>query len=163
MILTELTPLVPLMRTELDAYGGMLGAFDRQQAHLLARDLDEANAAAAEIEDLAQAAVTSRTSREKWVEAFALARHEPADASVRKLLSYFPLDHQPLIEALITEINHLIRRVRRRAEQNHNLLARAVEIHRDVLERLHPAARQRTYAPSGKLSRAGLPAVAAQG
>ncbi len=163
MNLTELTPLVPLMRTELDAYGGMLAAFDRQQAHLIARDLDDANAVALEIEDLAQSAVKSRASREQWVEAFALEHNKPADTPVRKLLSYFPVDHQPLIDALITEINHLIRRVRRRAEQNHNLLARAVEVHRDVLERLHPAARPKTYAPSGKLSRSGLQTVSTHG
>jgi hypothetical protein len=163
MIMVELTPLVPLMRAELDSYGGMLAAFDQQQAYLLARDLDEANATAAEIESLAQAAVTCRQARETWVEDFALQHGQSPDTPVQKLLSYFPADHRPLIDALISEINHLIRRVRRRAEQNHNLLARAVEIHRDVLERLHPAARPRTYAPSGHVRAHGLRSISAVG
>jgi len=152
MILAPLSPLVYLLRAEIDAYGGLLAAFERQQELILKREIDEANEVARSIEKIAQEASHRREAREGWVEDFASSHAQSSTARVQELLPYFPEEQRPLFEALIKEINHLIRRVRRRAQQNHGLLARAVEFHRELLERFHPSARPRTYAPSGQVA-----------
>ena len=65
---------------------------------------------------------------------------------------------QPLLEALINELNVLIHRVRRMNRHNHALLARAVSSHREILQALRPEAFTQTYAANGRVA-AGLSAA----
>ena len=61
-------------------------------------------------------------------------------------------DARPLLEALISEVNTLLHRVRRASRHNHTLLARAVEVHQETLQHLRPAAFTKTYSPAGRLA-----------
>jgi flagellar biosynthesis/type III secretory pathway chaperone len=155
-------PLVDLLRTELADYGGLLALFDEQQSLLWNREIQAVAETSIAIESLAAETAFHRLEREVWVKKFATAHDHPGDVSLRKLLHLFPTDQQPLLGALIDEVNHLLHRVRRRARQNHSLLSRAVELHRDVLVTLHPAARPRTYAPSGRVGTVAGPAATLQ-
>ena len=58
---------------------------------------------------------------------------------------------RPLVEALATEVNRLIGKVRRRAQQNQMLLARTIEVTQELCEKLKPGTVTRTYAPDGKM------------
>jgi flagellar biosynthesis/type III secretory pathway chaperone len=57
-----------------------------------------------------------------------------------------------LLEALISEVNLLLHRVRRTSRHNHTLLSRAVEIHQDTLQHLRPQSFTKTYSPAGRLA-----------
>jgi flagellar biosynthesis/type III secretory pathway chaperone len=153
-------PLVELLRSELSAYGGLLALFDQQQALLWSREVQSVAETSIEIESLASESARHREARELWVSRFAVKNSRPADSSLRQLLPLFPEDQRALLDALIVEVNHLIHRVRRRARQNHSLLARAVELHREAIATLHPAARPRTYAASGRVGAFTGPAAA---
>jgi flagellar biosynthesis/type III secretory pathway chaperone len=155
-------PLVDLLRAELAGYGGLLALFDEQQALLWRREVQAVADTSLAIEQIAAETARHRLERETWVARFAAAHDRPADSTLRSLLALFPEDQQPLLGALIDEINHLLHRVRRRARQNHSILARAVELHRDALASLHPAARPRTYAPSGRVGSVTGPAATLQ-
>ncbi len=146
-----LPSVVSLMRAELEAYGGLLAAFDRQQRHLLERELERVEDDAHDVADCVAEAQECRVKREDWVREFAAAHDQPDDTTLTRMLTIFPSDQRPLIEALIKEINHLIHRVRRRARQNHGLLSRNIELHSQVFERFNPMARPRTYAASGRV------------
>ncbi len=145
-------PLVDLLREELAGYGGLLACFDDQQQRLLRGEPDSVAEASAAIESLVAETATHRATREAWARTFAAAHGRPAESTLRQLLPLFPLDQQPLLAALIDEINHLIYRVRHRARQNHLLLARAVELHRETIEFIRPGTRTRTYAPTGRVA-----------
>ncbi len=147
----QFVPLVDLHRAELSGYGGLLALFDRQQHQLWSREVQSVADTSLAIQDLADETARHRQERETWVTCFASAHDQPSDTSLRRLTVFFPEDQRPLLTALIDEINHLLHRVRRRARQNHSILARAVELHRDVLAHLNPAARPRTYAPTGRV------------
>lgn len=153
-------PLVELLRSELAAYGGLLALFERQQALLWSREVQAVSEASLEIEALATESVRHREARERWVTQFAMEHSRSPDSSLRQLLPLFPADQRALLDALILEVNHLIHRVRRRARQNHSLLARAVELHREAVATLHPAARPRTYVASGRVGAFTGPAAA---
>ena len=155
-------PLVDLLRSELAGYGGLLAFFDEQQNQLWRREVQAVAETSQAIEQLAAETARHREQREAWVSSFATSHGESADSSLRHLLGFFPKDQQPLLTALIDEINHLLHRVRRRARQNHSILARAVELHRDALAVLHPASRPRTYAASGRLGCIAGPAATLQ-
>lgn len=145
-------PLIAELREELAGYGGLLNLFDEQQSHLWQRDPLRVMETAHAIEQLAASTTAHRTARETWVREYAVARGQPAETTLRQLLPLFPPDLQLLLGALIREINHLIRRVRRRASQNQTLLARALELQREAVAALRPGALNRTYAPSGRMA-----------
>lgn len=141
------------LRNELQEYGALLALFEEQQANLLRRDADEVAALALSIEEQARATHICRERREKCVQEFALRQGCPPDSTLRQLLVHFPVEVQPLLGALIDEINHLIHRIRRDARQNQMLLSRAVEAHDEALRTLMPEAfKSRTYSACGTVS-----------
>ncbi len=155
-------PLVDLLRAELSGYGGLLALFDRQQNQLWSREAQAVAETSLAIQELADETARHRRERETWVTCFAAAHDQPAGSSLRRLMTFFPEEQRPLLTALTDEINHLLHRVRRRARQNHSILARAVELHRDLLAHLHPSARPRTYAPTGLVGHLTGPASTLQ-
>jgi flagellar biosynthesis/type III secretory pathway chaperone len=151
------------LRNELQEYGALLGLFEEQQANLLRRDANAVLDLAAAIENQARVAQTCRDAREAVVRTFALSINRPATSSLRQLLNEFPENVQPLLQALIDEINHLIHRIRRGARQNQQLLLRTVEAHEEALRTLRPDLFQQTYSRCGAVAASGTPAWQAAG
>lgn len=147
------------LRNELAEYGGLLALFADQQKYLFARDANEVLRISSEVEQQVRTLEQSRRQRESLVAEFALANSQPAGATLRSLLPIIDFSARPLIEALISEINHLLHRVRRTSRHNHTLLAKAVEVHQDALQMLRPQTFSKTYSPAGRISMgAGEPA-----
>ncbi len=152
-------PLVDLLRTELAGYGGLLALFDQQQDQLWRRELQPMVDTSTVLETLAAEVARHRADREAWLAAFAQEHARPPDSTFQELLPLFPPDQQSLLVALVKEINHLLHRVRRRARQNHTILARTVQLHRDALAILMPGRRPRTYAANGRVGSVVAPAL----
>ena len=142
--------LADLLRAELAAYGGLLGLFDRQQDALMKRDAQAVAEYAGAIERLALETARSREARELHVASLARAHRRPVTDPLRRHLDLFPADERNLLDALIEEINRLLQVVRRRARQNHAILARAVELRRELLAAVRPETGPLTYAPGGR-------------
>jgi flagellar biosynthesis/type III secretory pathway chaperone len=160
---TSFDSLITLLRNELAGYGGLLGLFDEQQGHLWRRDPGSVANAARAIEERVQATAAIRTEREAWVRSFAVTHGQPAETTLRQLLPLVPANLQPLLEALVSEINHLVHRIRRRARQNQELLSRTIELQREALAQLRPGSTTRTYAPDGRLAAAPASTLRAAG
>ena len=144
------TTLVEVLREELAGYGGLLHLFEQQQQFLFEREAEAVLRLSGEIEQQAEALQAVRRRREEIVAATARDSGEPASATLRSLLTYFPSDVRPLLEALIAEVNVLIHRVRRTSRHNRLLLARAVETHHQTLRVLRPDSFTQTYSPDGR-------------
>lgn len=145
-------PIAEHLRNELQGYGGLLALFEEQQAHLLRRNPDAVLELAGTIEAQARSTAEQRLKREMAVRELAEVRGYPADTPLRELLPLFPAEVQPMLDALVDEINHLIHRVRRGARQNQLLLGRAVEMRQQMLSTLRPAAFVKTYSQRGAIS-----------
>lgn len=145
------------LRAELADYGGLLQLFESQQRSLFNRDPEAVLRCAGEIEAQARAVTDSRTRREQAVAGFAAAHGQPASASLRSLLPLIAAEARPLFEALISEVNLLLHRVRRTSRHNHTLLSRAVELHQETLQHLRPQSFVKTYSPAGRLAVASAP------
>jgi len=141
-----------LLRTELAEYGGLLALFAEQQKFLFQRDANAVLRLSGDIERQVRTLEQCRGDREAAVAAFATARGQPAGATLRSLLPHVEATAQPLIEALIAEINHLLHRVRRTSRHNHTLLSRTVEVHQEALQQLRPNAFTRTYSAGGRVT-----------
>lgn len=150
-------PIVAALRAELQEYGGLLSLFAEQQDNLRHRDADAALALAEIVESQAEETTVARIRRELLVSTFATYHRQPAGSSLRDLLPFFPSDVQPLLSALIDEINHLAHRVRRDARQNAHLLARAIEFQQETLRIIRPEAFKSTFSTFNRL-RAAIPA-----
>ena len=148
------------LREELADYGGLLRLFEEQQMALFDRDPDTVLRLAGEIEAHARDLAVTRTRRETAVADFAESHGRPTTSSLRAMLPLIEPAAQPLIEALINEVNTLLHRVRRTSRHNHTLLSRAVETHQETLQYLRPNAFTKTYSPAGRISVASNHAAA---
>ena len=140
------------LRAELADYGGLLHLFEAQQRSLFSRDPDAVLRFANEIETQARVVSESRNRREQAVAGFAEENGRPTTTSLRAMLPLIEADARPLLEALISEVNLLLHRVRRTSRHNHTLLSRAVEMHRETLQQLRPQAFTRTYSNAGRVA-----------
>jgi len=153
-------PLVETLRSELQEYGGLFNLLSQQQDRIIERRPDDVLAINDEIENQTHAVADLRGRREELVAGLSERAGLPAPAMLRALIPYFPEVVRPLIEALMTDINHMVRRNRQKARQNHLLLSRAMELTEQTLRVLQPENFTRTYQRSGKVSLTGRPAVA---
>jgi flagellar biosynthesis/type III secretory pathway chaperone len=143
--------IITALRAELEEYGGLLNVFDEQQQAILNRRPDTVLALEERLAEQLSAVKTRRSQREALVAAFAGDGRSPSRVSLLGAVPAFRQAIRPLVEALATEINRLIARTRRKAEQNQLLLARTVEVMQEVCERLNPGSVSRTYAPNGQM------------
>ena len=140
------------LRQEIGEYGGLLHLFEEQQRLLFAREPEAVMRMSEEIQARMPVVQEARRNREARVAVFAVECGQAPDASLRALLNFFAAEAQPLIDALITEINVLIHRVRKVSRHNHALLQRAMESHQHVLRVLRPDGFIQTYAPNGRVA-----------
>ena len=149
---SDWSPVVDALRSELAEYGGLLRLFEEQQDRILALDASAVADYVPKLEQQAAAARYCRNTREDAVRGYATSHGCPADRTLRQLLTEFPVDVRPLLEALIDEINHLISRTKKRTHQNQLMLARLVEFHRELVPALRPQSFTKTYSRHGQVS-----------
>lgn len=143
--------IVDALRAELEEYGGLLNVFDEQQQAILNRQPETVLALEDRLAAQLSAVKSKRSHRETLIAGFAGDGRPPSRVSLLGTIPAFRESMRPLVEALATEINRLISKTRRKAEQNQLLLARTVEVMQEVCERLNPGAVSRTYAPNGRM------------
>ena len=141
--------IIEALRSEMQEYGGLLNLFDRQQNAILNRKPDEVTDSDEAIDAQLSAVRARRLQRESLVDG--LTPDADPHPSLLQAILLFPQPMRPLVEALATEVNRLIAKVRRRAQQNQMLLARTIEVTQELCEKLKPGTVTRTYAPDGKM------------
>ncbi len=151
-MITSIKPLIDALRDELQNYGEMLALLDRQQEHLIAREVSEVFQSISLIKAQGAAILQSRLRREACRRAVAQECAQPPEAAFSKLIPLLPADYQPLLRALVDENNELLLRVGRRARQNHLMLRRSVELMRDLLHTLLPSRQGSVYDGNGSRS-----------
>lgn len=146
--------VIAAMRAEMQEFGELLQLFDEQQAAILKRDAEGALALDTQITAQLQKTRASRRTREQLTESLT-----GAGATLGEMLPCFPEPMRLLVEALVAELNQLIARARRRAQQNRMLLARSLEVTQELLQKLNPESVTRTYSARGRM-KIGAAAVA---
>ena len=116
------------LREELKQYGELLALLDAQQEQVVRRLPDELLASVAAVEAQGQAIRAARRERAQRQRELAQSLGTVADSAIASLIPLLPDAYRPLAAALVEENNHLLRRVRQRARQNHVLLSRSLEL-----------------------------------
>lgn len=161
---TTLENITECFRNEMQEYGALLGLFEDQQTNLLRRDANAVLTLASAIEEQVRTTQRCREFREEALRNFASENGRPLNSSLRQLLPLFTVEVRPMLEAILTEINHLIHRLRRRARHNQVLLSRSVEAYQEAIRTLRPELFSKTYSARGQVAnRSSAPAWQAAG
>lgn len=144
-------PLVDLLRHEVQEYGGLYNLLERQQEEIFKRDPQLVLDTNSEIEGYMSQMGGLRVRRESIVRDMARDCGADEEQPLSKLLINFPDFMQPMLKALVDEINHMIRRTRQKARQNFMLLSRTMEINHETMQRLNPGSYNKTYSKKGKV------------
>ena len=144
--------LTNILRQELEEYGGFLVLLNQQQKSILKQDADQLKVLENEIQAQVSATQQIKNKRVDMVSSIAEILGLSADLSLSELLRNFPDAVQPMMEALINEINSLIAKTRKVLRQNHMLLSRASEVTEKILTALNPKPTTKTYTRRGNVS-----------
>jgi FlgN protein len=113
--------LVNALREELQEKGGLLRLVNQETEILYRRDGPEASRVEEQITNQLQLAARCTQSRELILRNTAGNMGLSEDAKTADILGCFPEYVQPLLDALVTEVDRLSARLEERLKQNHNL------------------------------------------
>ena len=146
--------LVDSLREELKEYGEMLILLDQQQELVMRRQtqdlLECVQAINAQVENITAARLEREQRQRNVARLFGLAE----DTSFAVLVPQLPGEYRPLVQALVEENNALLKRIQRRARQNHLLLSRIVELMQRLFDPFFPDRQPATYNDSGAMAAA---------
>jgi flagellar biosynthesis/type III secretory pathway chaperone len=143
--------VIVAMRSEIQEHGALLTLFDEQQRAILGRDAARVMALVEAVQKQVDAVQNARARREALM-AQAVARARIArDTPLMEIMKRFSPAVQPLMQALVEELMRISDQVRRKANQNQILLARSIEVIRDLLEELSPRGVAKVYENDGRV------------
>jgi flagellar biosynthesis/type III secretory pathway chaperone len=153
----ELEKLIETLREELTQYGELLALLEQQQDLIVSRSaeglLENLGAINAQVPIVA----TARQNRDQLRKDLAIALGQSATYSFRQLITLVPKEYQPLLEALVEEINDLLMRSQQRLRQNHLLLSRSLDLMQQMIFSLFPSSGGQTYNQAGAVKSPSLP------
>lgn len=144
-------PLVELLRHEMQEYGGLYNLLQRQQEEIFKKDPELVLKTNAEIESYMSEMGGLREKRETYVRDMARACGADEEKPLSKLLPHFPDFMQPMLQALVDEINAMVRRTRQKARQNFMLLSKTMELNHETMRTLQPESYAKTYTKRGQV------------
>ena len=117
----------------------------------MSRASDDLLLCVAAVETQGRVIQSARAHREQCRRAVAGQLKLSPDVAFAELIPCLPADYQPLLQALVSENNTLLMRVRQRAQQNHLLLSRSVELMQRLMNSLCPANEPLVYNGRGTM------------
>jgi flagellar biosynthesis/type III secretory pathway chaperone len=139
------------LRMEIQEQGALLGLFAEQQKSIIQRESDRVMMLVDAIQQQIELVHRVRSRREIVVASLVPRSRVSRTTRLSDLVTRFPAPMQPMLRALTDELLRLADHVRRKANQNQMLLARSIEVIRDLLEELTPSNPARTYENDGRV------------
>jgi len=149
--------LVDSLREELKEYGEMLALLDQQQEMVMRRQTQDLLQCVQTINAQVENITAARLEREQRQRVVARLFGLGDDTPFALLVPQLPGEYRPLVQALVQENNELLKRIQRRARQNHLLLSRIVELMQRLFDPFFPGCRPTTYDDSGVMANAAAP------
>jgi flagellar biosynthesis/type III secretory pathway chaperone len=147
--------LVESLREELKEYGEMLALLDQQQQMVMRRETQDLIQCVQTINAQVENIIAARLEREQRQRNAARTLGLMEDTTFANLMPALPGEYRPLIQALVQENNELLKRIQRRARQNHLLLSRIVELMQRLFDPFF--GRPTTYNDAGAMTGAAAP------
>ncbi len=149
----DINRLIESLREEMTQYGELLALMQEQQELIINRQPQELLANLNEVNGQMEKVAAARQAREQARVALATQLGATQDTTFKQMTSQLPEEYQPLLEALVNEINALLQNVHKWLRQNHLLLKRSLDLMQDILQNVFPAqASPKTYGRQGAVS-----------
>ena len=148
--------LIDSLREELKEYGEMIALLDQQQEMVMRRQTQDLLQCVQAINTQVDNITAARREREQRQRVVARLFGLAEDTPFALLLPHLPGDYRPLVQALVSENNELLKRIQRRARQNHLLLSRIVELMQRLFDPFFPDRQPATYDDSGAMAAAAI-------
>ena len=150
----ELNKLIAALREELTQYGEVLALMQEQQDLIINRAANDLlvnlNAVNEQMERVAHIRNHRDTCRQQLVAALG----GTSETTFRQMTELLPPEVQPLLDALVQEINQMLQNIQRWLRQNHILLKRSLDLMQTIMKNMFPSASAAagTYGRSGQVS-----------
>ncbi|MBL67934.1 MAG: hypothetical protein CMO74_05710 [Verrucomicrobiales bacterium] len=149
----DINRLIESLREEMTQYGELLALMQEQQELIINRKPQELLANVNEVNKQVARIGEARNIREQARVALALQMGATQETTFKQMTAQLPAEYQPLLEALVQEINTLLQNVRKWVQQNHLLLKRSLDLMQDILQNVFPTqASPKTYGRQGAIS-----------
>jgi flagellar biosynthesis/type III secretory pathway chaperone len=143
--------IIGCLRAEIQEHGVLLSVFTDQQKAIMQRESDRVMIFVEGVQRQVDLVNRIRSRREALTAQMVPRSRITRVTPLSELAKRFPPPMQPLLQALVEELLRIAEQVRRKANQNQVLLARSIEVIRDLLEELTPANPARTYENDGRV------------
>lgn len=150
----ELNKLIGALREELTQYGEVLALMQEQQELIINRAapdlLINLNAVNEQMERVAHARNQRETCRQQLVSVLGGTE----ETTFRQMTEALPAEVQPLLDALVQEINQMLQNIQKWLRQNHMLLKRSLDLMQVIMKNMFPSASAAagTYGRGGQVS-----------
>jgi len=154
----DINRLIESLREEMTQYGELLALMQEQQELIINRQPQELLTNLNEVNGQMEKIAIARQAREQARVALAKQLGTTEETTFKQMTSQLPEEYQPLLEALVNEINALLQNVHKWLRQNHLLLKRSIDLMQDILQNVLPGqASPKTYGRQGSVSPANPP------
>ena len=152
----EITHLIELLRTELEAYGTLFRLLEDQRAALLRQDAEEILDVSSKIDSHSELLNHLRKERESQV-AGSTAWNVDEGRTLGNFIRQLKHESKPLLEELFGEINRLVKESKVQLERNQMLYRRAWDLGQELLRAFSPQEEfSQTYKRDGYSRNQGL-------
>lgn len=149
----EINRLIESLREEMTQYGELLALMQEQQELIINRQPQELLANLNEVNGQMEKIAEARQAREQARAALTAQLDATQETTFKQMTSQLPAEYQPLLEALVDEVNALLQNVHKWLRQNHLLLKRSLDLMQGILQNVYPdQASPKTYGRQGVVS-----------
>jgi flagellar biosynthesis/type III secretory pathway chaperone len=149
-----LNNLIAALREEMTQYGELLALMQEQQELIINRSANELLINLHDVNQQVEKIATHREHRETARRALVQSVGGTEDTTFKQMTALLPEEYQPLLNALVEEINQLLQRIQQWVRQNHLLLKRSLDLMSKIMHTIFPtsSAAAQTYGRSGTVS-----------
>ena len=149
----DINQLIESLREEMTQYGELLALMQEQQELIINRQPQELLANLNEVNGQMEKIAEARQAREQARAALTAQLDATQETTFKQMTSQLPAEYQPLLEALVDEVNALLQNVHKWLRQNHLLLKRSLDLMQGILQNVYPdQASPKTYGRQGVVS-----------
>ena len=150
----ELNSLITALREELTQYGEVLALMQEQQQFIINRSANELLLNLNVVNEQMEKVSVARNHREACRRALVATLNATEETTFYQMTEMLPSEVQPLLKALVEEINQLLQRIPIWLRQNHMLLKRSLDLMQQIMQGMFPSssATAGTYGRGGQMS-----------
>ena len=149
-----LNNLIAALREEMTQYGELLALMQEQQELIINRSANELLINLHDVNQQVEKITAHREHRDAARRTLVQSVGGTEDTTFKQMTALLPEEYQPLLNALVEEINQLLQRIQTWVKQNHLLLKRSLDLMSKIMHGIFPtsSAAARTYGRSGTVS-----------